>query len=373
MIEQPADTHADSAEELVAFDAVETALLGRPVTMGRREVSREAHVSLLTARRFWHAMGFQVVQDEEAFYTEADLTALRTVATLVRHGGLDEDLAIGMTRAFARSADRLAVWQTQLVAEHLTPESQEAGLDEADARSVPQHEIAQEAATLLVRLADEMEPLLAYVWRRHLVSAIGRMLADSRIETAPSHGGTAGEVADPTRPLRVIGFADLVNFTSLVRRMTERQLASLVQRFELLASDIVTAHGGRVIKTVGDEILFVHTDPAAGAAIALDLVDAVAQDDMLPDVRAALAWGRVVSRLGDVFGTTVNRASRLTSATPKGRVWVDDELAKRLDLVSGFTLTPQRRRILRGIGPVTPSRLRRARGVRGPGPGAWHP
>ena len=88
--------------------------------------------------------------------------------------------------------------------------------------------------------------------------------------------------------------------------MSERQLAVLVQRFERLASDVVTTHGGRVIKTVGDEVLFIHTDPAAAAAIALDLVEAMSEDDVLPEVRVGMAWGSVVSRLGDVFGVTVD-------------------------------------------------------------------
>ena len=126
---------------------------------------------------------------------------------------------------------------------------------------------------------------------------------------------------------RVVGFADLVNFTSLVRRMTERQLAVMVQRFEALATDIVTAHGGRVIKTVGDEILFVTIGAAPAAAVALDLVETMAEDDLLPDVRVGMAVGPVLSRLGDVFGTTVNRASRLTSVAPAGGVLVDDALA----------------------------------------------
>ncbi len=107
----------------------------------------------------------------------------------------------------------------------------------------------------------------------------------------------------------MVGFADLVNFTALVRRVSERQLATLVQRFEQLASDIVTAHGGRVIKTVGDEMLYVSTEPLAAAGIALDLVDAMAEEPMLPQVRVGVSYGPVLSRMGDVFGTTVNRAA----------------------------------------------------------------
>ncbi len=334
------------------LEEIEADLLGRPATMGRRQVSQGAEVSLLSARKFWHALGFPLVADEDMAFTEADLTALRRVARLVREGVVDEPLALSMTRALARTTDRLAVWQTQLMAEALTPPEQEAEIGEKDSRSVAGMDVAEAAARRLAEMADEFEPLLVYAWRRHLSAAISRMLADA----APEDAG------DGT--LRVVGFADLVNFTSVVRRLSERQLSTMVQRFELLASDIITAHGGRVIKTVGDEVLFVHIESAPGAAIALDLVDAMAEDPLLPDVRVGLAYGQVLSRLGDVFGTTVNRASRLTAVAPRSGVLIDDTLAARLTATSGFDMAAQRRRTLRGIGDVTPSLLRRSSGER---------
>ena len=341
-------------EDLEALrpDNLEARLLGKPASMRRRDVSRGAEVSLVSARKFWHALGFPIVEDEDAMFTEADLMALKAVARLVREEQLDEDAALAMTRAFARTTDRLAVWQTQLMAETLASPGVEAALAEADARAAPDLSAAEASALKLAEMADALEPLLVYAWRRHLTAAISRMLAD----------------ADPQQSSmgvrRVVGFADLVNFTSLVRRMTERQLAVTVQRFEALCTDIVTAHGGRVIKTVGDEILFVHIEPSPAAAIALDLVDTMAEDDLLPDVRVGMAFGPVLSRLGDVFGTTVNRASRLTSVAPAGGVLVDDALATALATFSGFDTTALRRRTLRGIGPVTPSELRRSAGER---------
>ena len=342
-------------EDLEALrpDNLEARLLGKPATMGRRDVSRGADVSLLSARKFWHALGFPIVEDDEAMFTEADLMALKTVARLVRDEELDEDTALALTRAFARTTDRLAVWQTQLMAEALAAPELEAALDEADARAAPDLEAAEASALRLAELVDSLEPLLVYAWRRHLTAAISRMLADA--DPQQSSQGVR----------RVVGFADLVNFTSLVRRMTERQLAVMVQRFEALATDIVTAHGGRVIKTVGDEILFVTIDAAPAAAVALDLVDTMAEDELLPDVRVGMAVGPVLSRLGDVFGTTVNRASRLTSVAPAGGVLVDDALSAALASLSGFETTALRRRTLRGIGQVTPSELRRAHGGRG--------
>jgi adenylate cyclase len=333
---------------------IERRLLGRPASMGRREVSEGAGVEPVVARRFWHAMGFQNIEDDDAMFTEADLEALKRVARLIGEGAVSEELALGMTRAFARTSDRLAVWQTQLVAESLTsPFSEE--LEGRDSRSVPEPHIAADAAELLAGICDDIEPLLVYVWRRHLTNAIARMLADA----------DPAVHSDPSAPIRVVGFADLVSFTSFVRRMSERQLARLVQRFELLASDVITEHGGRVIKTVGDEVLFVHTDAAAASAIALDLVDAMAEDELLPPVRVGLAHGRVVSRLGDVFGLTVNKASRITAVTPSGHVYVDEDMAKVLGSVSGFSAIERRRRMLRGIGVVTLHELQRAPGGRG--------
>ncbi len=135
-----------------------------------------------------------------------------------------------------------------------------------------------------------------------------------------------------------------------------------------MASDIVTAHGGRVVKTVGDEVLYTTRTPVPGVAIGLDLIDAFATDAVLPEIRVGCAYGPVVSRLGDVFGTTVNRAARLTSIANAGAVLADSGLATALVSQSGFHVKPLRRRTLRGVGMVTPhivtrettsSRLRR--------------
>jgi adenylate cyclase len=91
----------------------------------------------------------------------------------------------------------------------------------------------------------------------------------------------------------------------------------------------------------------------------------MAEDDVLPDVRVGMATGRVISRLGDVFGTTVNRASRLTAVARPRTVLVDDGIAGSLASTSGFEMSALRRRTLRGIGPVTPWVLRRAGGQAG--------
>jgi adenylate cyclase len=390
-------------------DDVEIRLLGHRRSMRSREVSAKASVSITSARKFWHALGFPHVEDHLTVFTEADLLALQSLTGLVRDGIFDEQTALGMTRAFARTTDRLAVWQVQLMAEVIGEQLAEAtAADSASATSVdsvalatladsvasgisgisgisghdgdsedggiagdggtsgspdlhpdldltramPDPATARAAAVKLADIADDLEPLLIYAWRRHLAAAISRMVTD------------AEPVEDNPGVIRSVGFADLVSFTRLVRRLSERELARMVQRFEALASDVVTGHGGRVIKTVGDEILFVAIGAAPAAAIALDLVASMSEDDVLPDVRVGMANGRVISRLGDVFGTTVNRASRLTAIARPRTVLVDDSIAAALASTSGFEMSGLRSRTLRGIGPVTPWVLRRTQPTR---------
>ncbi len=333
-------------------------LLGARRTLRRREVSRAAGVSLLSARKFWRALGFPIVDDEIEAFTEEDVAALHSITGLVRDGLMDEATALGMTRAVGRSVDRLATWQVQLLAEYV------AGLDAESAQAAaPDRAAARRTAELFTSIADRMEPLVVYAWRRQAASALARILADS--ETAPGAGGT-GSITDdgahdhdPTTTVRAVGFADLVAFTSVVRRLSERDLAALVQRFEAVASDVVTAHGGRVVKTVGDEVLFVAHPGRPAADIALDVAEEIGRDDLLPDVRVGLSTGPVVGRLGDVFGTTVNRASRLTSLARPGTVLVDLATVHSLADVPDVEVLQLRGRSLRGIGHVVPWVLRR--------------
>lgn len=330
-------------------------LLGGRRTLRRREVSAAAGVSLLSARKFWRALGFPIVGDEEAAFTDADVAALHSVVGLVRDGLLDEPTALGMTRAVGRSLDRLATWQVQLLAEHVAESLAEG--DHLPDAATPDQRAAQRTSELFAQIVDRLEPLVVYAWRRQAASALARIVADASPEAL------AEDESDPAQPVtvRAVGFADLVSFTRLVRRLTERELAMMVQHFEALASDVVTAHGGRVVKTVGDEVLFVSQPGAQAATIALEIPRALSEDEMLPPVRVGMATGPVVGRLGDVFGTTVNRASRLTALARPGTVLVDVSTVHSLARVPGIEVQQLRGRSLRGIGHVVPWVLRRAR------------
>jgi adenylate cyclase len=153
---------------------------------------------------------------------------------------------------------------------------------------------------------------------------------------------------------------DMSGFTSLTRRASESELRELLESFESLSTAIVGAHGGRIVKTIGDEVLFQADDAASAVEIALEMIETAARGDAMPDLRAGLALGPVVSRLGDVYGSTVNIASRLTSIGRPGTVLVDRVLHDELREDPRYHFKAMRAESVRGFSHLRPWRLRRA-------------
>ena len=289
---QPVRPARPSAETL---DAMEAYLLGGRPSLTRVQVAERAGVALDTAEVLWHQLGFPHHSDDDVAFTLADVHALRLTAELMRVGILSDDSTVALVRTWGRSYARLAEWQTTLLADLAV----EGG--DPDARF----------AELATSVLPPVESLQSYVWRRHLASAASRLLA-------------SGDGLGETEATAAVCFVDIVGYTARARSLDEHELVAWVEQFEQEASATVTDHGGSVIKTIGDEVLFTADDPAAAVGVALALTARGAdQDDPFPQVRAGVAHGPVVRRLGDVFGSTVNAASRLTSLARPGSVVVD--------------------------------------------------
>jgi adenylate cyclase len=148
-----------------------------------------------------------------------------------------------------------------------------------------------------------------------------------------------------------------VSFTRLSRSLSEEELAKLVSVFEANAADTVAFGGGRLIKTLGDEIMFAADSAPRAARIALDLMASMRRTPAVPELRIGVAYGHVVQRNGDVYGTTVNLASRLTVLAEPDTIVVDPDLADALAGDESFDLRPLGQRIIRGLGEVEPSVL----------------
>ena len=277
-----------------ALEVVEDFLLGEQPSLTRVQVSERAGVPIEVAEQMWRLMGFPNQTDEAVAFTPADVEALRLAHDLMDLGILGADSQAALVRTWGRSFARLAEWQTTLLTD--------VAIEGPD----PQQRLTELAGSVLPRV----EKLQSYVWRRHLASAASRMLA------VDSTGSSATQLA--------VGFVDIVGYTSQSKNLSEAELVSWLEHFESEATGLVVDHGGRIIKTIGDEVLFVADDPIAAAEVTLAMAGRGADsEDRMPQVRAGVAYGAVVSRLGDVYGPTVNIAARLTSLARPGTVLVD--------------------------------------------------
>ncbi|MFI6827081.1 adenylate/guanylate cyclase domain-containing protein [Kribbella sp. NPDC050241] len=331
MVPEPgaADPAANGQVDLAGMQReFERALLGGERKFTRLEVSERAGISSDRAERMWRALGFATVPDDEVAFTDDDVEALRLVAALEDDNFVAEEMESSLARKLGQTQSRLASWQSAMFLEFLGGSKLSA----------------DEAIEVAGQLLPAMERLQTYVWRRHLAAAAGRAVAGS------------DELA---RGIRAVGFADIVSYTRLARRMTETELGQLIERFEGMAADVVALNGGRVIKSIGDEVLFVTDTAAQGAAVALALQEAVTAAGDLPALRIGLSYGSILIRLGDVYGEVVNLAARLTAECKPGRVLVDRELAAALDGHPAYRLRRLRRVSVRGYHHLVPYAVQR--------------
>ena len=313
---------------------VEELLLGGPRRFTRGEVGEMTELSLEQSSRLWTALGFPSTPEDVPSFTDADLGALDLTRRLLDQDAFDEAEALAVARTLGQSVARLAEWQANLLLRTI------AGTGSADD---PQAVV--EAVETLVPLLEQLQ---TYAWRRHLAVTAGRMMAGL------AHPDSGDE------DTMVVGFADVVGFTSLSREVDTGELRSLLERFESMSGDVVARHGGRIVKTLGDEVLFVCTEIGPALQIAQALQDEIPDEAGRLRLRVGLAYGEVLPRYGDVYGPVVNIASRLTSHALPGSILLDDELT---DAVRAAGLDVELKAVpplaVRGYRHLKPHKLRR--------------
>lgn len=326
-----------AGDETTTREDLERQILGEQPSLTVEEVVDGDAGTLDTARTLWRALGFPDSGGTAAF-THADKQAMGLLMSFVDPGGLDFATVVKLTRAVGHTMARLADWQVATLSEHI--ESIEQSGQGTGSR-------IRTGLDVVKTVGPPFEELMMYAWRRHLAAAVGRVEA------------LGAEDSDLHTLTVTVGFADLVSFTRLSNGIDEDHLADLVEGFESACSDIVTGRGGRVIKTLGDSVLFITPGPRDAVDIASDIVVGVGGDESLPDVHVGLATGPVAMRLGDVFGPPVNMASRLTAVARRNRVICDLETAAAVREIGGYVVRPLTERFVRGFGSVQPISVRR--------------
>ena len=346
-VEGEAAAEADPAERATLMGH-ESLLLGASPSLTLPEVAQRAGTSTEMAQKFWRAMGFADVEPDAVHFTEQDVAALQDTVALLDETS-DSSLAsasvLELLRAQSYTMDRLVLWELETF---VTDLSERLGLDDTSARLVTLDRIDG--------LVEILSRQLTYVWRRHMLSILGRTEAEvsarGREDTGP----------DLYPLIRSLGFVDIVSFTQRAQGMSKAALTHMLEDFENTARDVITSRGARVVKTIGDAVMYISDDLLIAADVVTALVDELQKGPDAIRVRASLVEGRVISRSGDVFGPTVNLASRLVDAAEPGGIRLNESTAMailRSPEAERYRVGQCHEVVAKGLGQIVPWSLER--------------
>jgi aminoglycoside 6'-N-acetyltransferase len=276
-------------------------------------------------RRLWVAFGLPQSDAVPIRVTPDAAEALEFVAGMTAEFG--EEVALALARVVGSSVNRMAEAVSGAFRIGIETPKRTTGATDSD---------VVEASTAAARdLLPPFLDLVAAMFRRHLVGVSYQMWSTDEDRAAVTLE-------------RTVGFADLVGSTDILRSQSVKEMAAMVRRFEELVWDLVTRAGGRVVKLIGDEAMFVLERPEPACEIALTLVDAAPHP-----VRVGLAHGPVVELYVDYYGETVNLAARLVHEAAPRTLLVSEAVRARGG--PAFTFEARGPLLLKGFGDPLPA------------------
>lgn len=316
---------ADAANSLPSAAADHLTRPAEPISL--REVAARAGMSLELANEAWLAIGLGPTEPDDRRFAPADVETF--VAFGLASDVFGQEAILQFTRQAGSAMARLAeAGQASFMRDLQGPLA---------ARGARQVEVAQEyvAGTMASRTVPGV---LRTFYRLHWTETLRRFRR--------ARAGVTG-----FESLRLgVGFVDLVGYTPLAQELATDELARVIAEFEARTFDVVTTRDGRVVKLIGDEVMFTALDAAGACEIALELFDALGQHGAITP-RGGLAVGELLVRAGDYYGPVVNLASRIADLAVPDEILVAtdvrDEVLK--SDVPGFRFDPAGRRMLKGF------------------------
>ncbi|GKT20646.1 adenylate/guanylate cyclase domain-containing protein [Acidovorax sp. SUPP3334] len=142
-------------------------------------------------------------------------------------------------------------------------------------------------------------------------------------------------------PVHTVVFADIAGSTALFEAVGNERATAAVTQLTDWIGETVTSHGGRVVKTLGDGVLGVFEDGAAGVAAMAAMMRSHRQRmhawprELRLDLRAGLASGEIVQVDGDCYGDAVNVAARLSERAGPREIWATEATVEQAGSVDG--------------------------------------
>ena len=311
------------------------------VHVSARQICAETGIDLELLEALQRALGLPSADDPDAaLHLRADSEAAAR-AKVFLDMGLSREQVITVTRVLGHGLAQTAEAMRQTVLEAvMRPAATEL-------------QIAQAYEALVRQVSPRLGPLCDDVLRIQL----RHTLETEAVSVAERAAGRLPGARNIT-----VAFADLVGFTRLGEAVPPEELQNLASRLSNLAHDVIVPPV-RFIKTIGDAVMFVSTDPVAVLRTALALVAAAEKYDDFPQLKVGLASGSAVSRAGDWFGSPVNVASRVTGVARPGAVLVAESAREAIASADGFDWSVAGARHLKGVkGEVKLYRVRLSAG-----------
>lgn len=272
-----------------------------------RQAAAQLGADVDLVARAWRTCGLAYGDLDTGVLTPDDVESMRTFLQV--RDFLGEDVALGVARVAGSAIARITEAESSAI---------RSGMKVLD-----------------VGLSgDELETARAYSAVTQLVPRIGQFLDTlhrQHLEATRVHfEGIDREVEDRAAFRCGVGFADLSGFTRLAQQLPLDELSQVLTAFEEAATETVHAQAGRIVKFLGDAVMWVSAEPEDLARIAFGLTRHPKARMAQIDVRCGLSYGRVLAQDGDYFGTPVNLASRLVAVAEPGQVLADAGLVEAL-------------------------------------------
>jgi class 3 adenylate cyclase len=316
----PAETiELAAAEGLISFQGTDESLPHRPGPRSERTFAEfEAHAGpraeLVPA--VYEVLGLAKPDPSASIHTDEEAMLERFLE--VWGATPDQDSLIRAARLMAQGTRVVMLGWTELMDELLVEPARQQLLRGELERFPDDVRVAFGKAT---QLAPEMFLWLSGRYLEHrnvngIVEGFERHMATRGLAPAP----------DPLGPPAIV-FVDLSGFTRLTRERGDASAVAAATSLQRHADAIATQQGGRLVKLLGDGAMLRLRDATVGVEAALDLVEAMTGEGALSP-HAGINAGPVIERDLDVFGQTVNLASRIADVAGPGEVLASEAVVE---------------------------------------------
>ena len=290
------------------------ALWGARSRLSLDEIAEAAQIDRTLVSSLWRAVGFPEPDPDPNVrtFSQKDAELLMNL-----QGGIEffgEEVTIQLARVLGAAAARVADASVSAFVANIIPQRLE---DDPSGLELTRANV--ESMVLLDSLTHGFDTLL-----RH------------QIEQGFRPGDLIDRMSGIDMVRRSVGFADLVDSTAWTQQLELPALSLALSEFDSSASEIVAGLGGRVVKLIGDGVMFATEDPVTATEIALQLVEAFVNHETLPPLRVGIATGNVLARDGDFSGAVVNLAARAVNVARPSTVLVDPETRLTIDTSDAY-------------------------------------